>query len=115
MTTNKKRNRPERRKPTFGSISSGTMRPEDLIPSFLRELEYYAPREAARICKEYGYDNVAFGLDSEYADFLFDALNEVASRVPYMYFGPHAGDASDYGFWLLEDLTPYVSPQGNTP
>ncbi len=108
MTT--KRNRPERRKPTFGSISSGTMRNEDLIPDFLRELQYYAPRQAARLRKWYGYDNASFDFTSEQADYLleslFDALGDAANRVPYMYFGAHPGDGADYGFWLLEDLAP---------
>ena len=84
----------------LGSISHGTMRSEDLIPVFLDELETLA-REAGEIDRftplkedederedEQGYLLV---------DYLFDALNEYAP--PFVYFGAHPGDGSDYGFW----------------
>jgi hypothetical protein len=78
-----------------------------LIPDFLSELYDYAPMTERRLRKKYGYDNVSFDFDSDEADFLleslFEELDEVASRLPYCYFGGHRGDSADYGFWLLED------------
>jgi hypothetical protein len=87
--------------PSFGSISCGTMLPEDLIPAFeyelnlcntdhpllkeIDKLEDYKSEEADEILQE-----------------LFDALNEYAPA--YGYFGSHPGDGADYGFWLSETI-----------
>ena len=101
----------------MGSISSGTMRPEDLIPAFLAELEWHsgktrqspvsAKSRAAhrRLVREIGKRMEADGYyESEDVDSdlesLFDALGEYAA--PYFYFGAHPGDGADYGFWLSE-------------
>jgi len=97
----------------FGSISSGTMRPEDLIPAFADELraqvEAAAPHPGAmnpdhvKLCDE--ADSIE-DYASEDADCvleeLFDALSEYAP--PYGYFGAHLSDGADYGFWLQEDF-----------
>jgi len=103
----------------MGSISSGTMRKEDLIPAFVDELEYQAlyHTTTAPTMKPSGKDdkyhialceriNEAMEndgyFDGEDSDFdleeLFDALNEYSA--PYFYFGAHPGDGSDYGWWL---------------
>lgn len=108
-----------------GSISTGTMRPEDLIPTFASELESLARRKNTGVSAKYrkahrklvtgvqddidhnppdgygagGYfssDGAVFDLES-----LFDALDAYAG--PYFYFGAHPGDGSDYGFWLSEN------------
>lgn len=93
----------------IGSISSGTMREEDLIPAFLSELQSQKPckqahkkliREIeARMESENYYESEdedsTFDLEA-----LFDALNEYAP--PYFYFGAHPGDGADYGYWLTE-------------
>ena len=90
-------------KATFGSISSGTMRPEDLIPDFASELEALAKDGAfaelireANALEDYESDD-ADGILEE----LFDALNSYAPS--YAYFGAHPGDGADYGFWLCEN------------
>jgi len=99
----------------IGSVSSGTMRPEDLIPAFYSELEsqakrskyvaYKNRREHLKLLKEI-QKRFKKGTcteetdDSELSD-LFDALNEYAG--PYFYFGAHPGDGADYGYWLSED------------
>jgi len=94
----------------FGSVSSGTMRPEDLIPAFADELRAYVQAagvegaipahlklaEEADAIEDYDSEE-ANGVLEE----LFDALNEYAP--PYGYFGAHPGDGADYGFWLEED------------
>ena len=96
----------------LGSISTGTMRNEDLIPDFLDTLETLAKLNK---CKKHltlideienRIDTIPGYYDTEDADFdlnedLFDALNEYAP--PHAYFGSHPGDGSDYGFWIAED------------
>lgn len=96
-----------------GTISHGTMRPQDLIPSFLDALEAIAPDAYAQMMVSsfgpvpaYVYDE---GDDSEWWDSddagyllesLFDALDENSPEG--FYFGAHPGDGSDYGFWQVE-------------
>ncbi|MFA5340329.1 MAG: hypothetical protein WC332_00990 [Clostridia bacterium] len=101
----------------MGSISSGTMRNEDLIPDFVWELKSLAKsckwnkaykKEhlalCARIEKEMekeGYfdsDDAVYDLNED----LFNALDQYAA--PYFYFGSHPGDGADYGFWLSENM-----------
>jgi len=106
----------------IGSVSTGTMRPEDLIPDFLWELKNQANKpgisrklrsESMKLYREISKrtDDAATDADdhadyyqSEDADYdleaLFDALNNFAG--PYFYFGAHPGDGSDYGYWLSE-------------
>lgn len=88
---------------SFGSVSHGTMRTEDLIPEFaytLRDLRGALPIDIARAVRKFD----AGTLNQESQDFLvealFDGLEEFSP--PYGYFGAHAGDGSDYGFWLSE-------------
>lgn len=88
-----------------GSIISGTMRPEDLIPSFcesLRELGHRS-KELTRIEKAQNKAGYYESEDSAHdLEYLFDMLNFHA--MPYFYFGSHVGDGSDYGFWLSESM-----------
>ena len=96
----------------IGSISSGTMRPEDLIPTFAAELTRLAKQpgilspkrrkeqlEWLQVVTEDIADNQQ--VDSD-LDILFDMLSEYAG--PYFYFGAHPGDGSDYGYWLSESF-----------
>lgn len=92
----------------MGSISSGTMLPEDLIPTFTFELLRMrgisrAHRARARAiesaCEEENYyegDDVNIDLES-----LFDMLECYAPE--FFYFGSHPGDGADYGYWLSEE------------
>ena len=94
---------------SIGSISSGTMRNEDLIPTFAWELndllkkqvkrfkraEYRKLiREAEKIEKEEAFDTEEAGYTLEG---LFEALEAFAP--PLCYFGANEGDGADYGFW----------------
>lgn len=101
-------------KATIGTVSHGTMRPEDLIPDFLGELCYLAGKEAleswpyatrVRECEEVlallteteepsvnDYETA-----NQCVEWLFDTLGEYAP--PFCYFGAHKGDESDFGFW----------------
>lgn len=91
-------------KATFGSVSHGTMRSEDLIPAFsdaLRWIRGSIPASLHRAIR--AYDAGKLGEDDvpELVNSLFDALNEYAPA--YGYFGANEGDGSDYGFWLSSD------------
>lgn len=95
----------KKHKVQFGSVSSGTVRPEDLIPAFVDELRWLQGRVPRDIYKELrAYE--AGKLDEEDADWLlealFDALDALAPA--YAYFGAHEGDGADYGFWLISDF-----------
>ena len=77
----------------MGSVSSGTMRNEDLIPSFLDEIEYQVrtnrargfKREIIRINRAMEREGYFDSEDASYdLDYLFDALNDFAG--PYFYF-----------------------------
>lgn len=99
----------KRRNTNIGSVSCATMRPEDLIPSFLWELEHQHARTRAHynLCRSINARMRADDyFDSEDADYdleaLFDALD--AYSPAYFYFGAHIGDGSDYGYWLSEEF-----------
>jgi len=91
----------------YGSIDTiieGTMRTEDLIPAFAEELkrldedkEYDDVVEQAEAVTDYDCESSFYLLEE-----LFDILNNFAP--PYMYFGAHCGNGSDYGFWLSESI-----------
>jgi hypothetical protein len=97
--------------PSFGSISHGTMRAEDLIPAFADALRELCGDNAdhVKLCNE--ADAIDFNLDVDtlvkdgtlaILEELFDALDEYAPA--YGYFGAHEGDGSDYGFWPCDDI-----------
>jgi hypothetical protein len=98
----------------IGSISTGTLRAEDLLDSFSRELENLVQCNAddAGIAEEDSYMKLitdAHEVDpesyeaSELVDELADALNDFAPA--YCYFGAHPGDSADFGFWLDENMS----------
>lgn len=98
---------------SLGSISTGTLRSEDLLDTFASELEYHVQRNAAEWCSEEGRarrdrylalvgDAREVDPDSEKASEivnvdLIDALQEFAA--PYCYFGSINGDGADFGYW----------------
>lgn len=99
-----------------GSISHGTMRPEDLIPSFFEALDEIAPDRASEIVRDEPLIPICHPLHIDWdawpkrhpeaavylLEALFDALQEYAPEGHY--FGAHPGDGSDYGFWLAEEF-----------
>ena len=100
----------------IGSISHGTLRPEDLFESFLgcattlakkREPDDPTFLERVRDIESYEYDGDDL---SEVVECLSDILNEMSPL--YTYFGAHEGDGSDFGFWpsdSIDELAKYDS------
>lgn len=98
----------------IGSVSTATMRNQDLLPDFIWELRHMGHRDKkltiiekrvnTAIKGEYGWDDAYWNSEEASWDLesLFDMLEEHA--LPYMYFGAHPGDGADYGFWITEDL-----------
>jgi hypothetical protein len=92
----------------FGSISSGTMRPKDLIPTFAAELDYLrngtnrAHRSLACAARNLKLDAEGYYKDADAANEilhdLFESLQEYAPA--YAYFGASEGDGACYGFFL---------------
>lgn len=101
----------------LGTVSPGTMRPEDSIPAFLDcaeglRLSREDRKTVARIRRD---SNAALWADEhsqevtgywtlkadDDANTLFDILENYAP--PYCYFGAHEGDGADYGFWVRHE------------
>ena len=95
---------------SFGSVSSGTLRNEDLLSAFASELEYQIKRQSTRFprraMRKLINESNRIDPDSDDASDLVnelqDALNEFAP--PYAYFGTLPGDGADFGYWLISDM-----------
>ena len=95
------------RKIQIGSVSTGTLRTEDILPAFADELSIMEMSETGvKLLGEVEQFLVAPNgslpdWESEKAEFLleelFDALNEYAP--PHMRFGSHDYDGADFGWW----------------
>jgi hypothetical protein len=91
---------------SIGSISSGTMRNEDLIPDFAWELDHLLKKQVKRF-KRAEYRKLIReaekigDYESEEAGYTLEALFEAleAFAPPLCYFGANEGDGADYGFW----------------
>jgi len=89
----------------LGTVSHGTMRPEDLIPDFCWELRYLGHRSSELTAIEKRSNKPEY-YDTEEAmwdlETLFNMLDEHSPDGAY--FGSHPGDGSDYGFWVDESI-----------
>lgn len=92
--------------PMIGSVSTGTMRTEDLMPAFADELSTLEMSETgvnllADVEKFLGSPEALPGWDSEEAQWLMQELfDELDNHAPlHMRFGSHDGDGADFGFW----------------
>lgn len=91
------------------SISTGTMRPADLVPAFAHELADRTSHDHVLGMVGFAPDNIP-ATDDEFwgtenagsiLELLFEALDSDAPEG--CYFGAHPGDGSDYGFWMTEE------------
>ena len=86
-----------------GSISSGTMRAEDLIPAFIAAIpddDRRASYEMELAALDFEDGDQQEDMD-DLLDRLFDVLGEYCPEG--YYFGAHPGDGADYGVWAVED------------
>lgn len=92
-----------KRIPSMGSVSSGTLRTEDLMSTFLGELETYARRgngqllAEARKWLERDEDDRDDEEGSGIVDDLQDALDAISP--PFCSFHAYEGDGADFGWW----------------
>ncbi len=89
-------------KVVLGTLSCGTMRSADLIPTFVAELHRLGSGHAAlaaieeRMEQPGYYESEEAGWDLEW---LFTDLDGFSPEG--YYFGAHPGDGADYGFWEI--------------
>ena len=91
----------------LGSISTGTLRPEDLIPAFNNALTqihdgHYCDidemmNDEAGNAAEFGKQPSNDELQRRVVDRLMDELQDACP--PFVYFGRHEGDGADFGCW----------------
>lgn len=91
-------------KPSFGSVSTGTLKDDDLIGSFVWELEHLyrghrMPPEVKGLVQAANawLEDPEQPDDTDLVGGLSDALNNLA--LSYTYFGSLEGDGADFGFW----------------
>jgi hypothetical protein len=88
------------------TIISGTLRPQDLIPAFLKEIkdrpEYIQLMQ--NIPAHVWEDEEADWWDNE-APYILEELFEVLDwyAPEGYYFGAHPGDGSDFGYWTEDN------------
>lgn len=105
-----------------GSISTGTLRVYDLVKAGLRELEDLDSKAAERVRDGELFYTYTYGsgkelpvskLPSDETEGHEDAAHELWEEIgevlgehapPNAYFGGHAGDSADIGFWFSDDL-----------
>ena len=85
----------------IGSISTGTLRPEDLLPTFARELERHAPDHALVTAADDILDRLPDDWDGGGASELINQIQDELQNhcPPFVIFGAHPGDGADFGFW----------------
>lgn len=104
--------------PREGSISHGTLRTQDLLPCFLRELESldidafnsFVLEEFPLIGVSEVYNHLQamqdideFWHSEETIEILFNTMDRINEMIdPDLYFGTLEGDASDFGYWPVE-------------
>jgi hypothetical protein len=94
----------------LGTISHGTLRPQDLASALLDFSEYFSAElvaELSAITEDEGRDE---DVNSDVIGDAIDALGEYAP--PYCYVGFHEGDASDLGVWFSHDAFEYACHTG---
>lgn len=124
----------------IGTVSHGTMRPDDVLPAMMEALDSIKHDIAADVrqddtaedteyrIKTVGMiDNVLGAMEARQEDdgywndeqAVWD-MDEVAQLLesfspPYVYFGAHPGDGSDYGFWPAHESAHEDAQNGELP
>lgn len=106
----------------LGSISTGTLKTEDLLEAFLPYInpESDDAKEAQAVLERIANNDWPQGVeDWEQYQIEFDTADLVQSIIdqmecpPFVYFGAHPGDPADFGFWhaveQLEEALRYRS------
>jgi hypothetical protein len=87
----------------IGTISSGTLRLEDLIPALASELDALRLTRSERktVREALAFDPDVENDDPEEAQYLYDALCGIAENhcPDYAYFGSTEGDGAEIGVW----------------
>lgn len=89
----------------IGEVSNATMRPEDLIPSFIWELDRIRltrneRQTVQRIARASDVDEAADYWSDEAHEDLSDLFDIMNNHCPdYSHFGAHEGDGACYGVW----------------
>lgn len=97
-----------------GTVIQGTLRDEDLIAAFYRELEKVAPLTAKIRCEGTWKEEIEHALagkdfeqwpEQDWVKWALEALmGDLESNAPKgMYFGCTDGSYSDYGWWYVPD------------
>lgn len=111
--------------PYRGSVSSGTLRPADLLPTFMSVLRKLDPEQAAAWWdEERRYTNAfdgTYDADPEYTAedvarlqdegtaFLAEVTEAIEALTPEeLRFGAHEGDGAEFGFWVADEDAPHV-------
>lgn len=95
-----------------GSISSGTLRPQDLAPAFLSALEALAPHhsrlagwreDVTYVVADEDPDTVTYYMRAD--ETLLELGDAIDAALPEgYYFGANEGDGADYGIWGVEEF-----------
>jgi len=90
----------------LGTVSEGTLRPEDLVKSFASEYERLGGIQSniRHFNNVIDGNNLSASHEEELSwalEDLFDLLNKLAPEG--CYFGAHEGDGALFGFWKTEE------------
>ena len=94
-------------KAQIGSISQGTLRLQDLIPTLLEHLKKLEGKTtwSAPFWDENLEDDDPYWSSNEAEYDLGDLFEELNKLAPLgAYFGSHPGDGADFGFWYLSEM-----------
>ena len=96
-----------------GTISYGTLRTQDLLPTFLDTLRDIAPAHYEQLMvSPFGAipayaqedDESEWWSSEDAADLLSELSDALDEHAPEGHcFGAHPGDGADFGFWPTED------------
>lgn len=91
-----------------GSVIAGTLRPEDLIPAFAREMRRIMPpdpRPHTSLTQLLDFADQCDTLSGEERDEVVELLIEAlwGFAPEGFYFGSHPDDGADFGFWRYEE------------